>query len=244
MDVGASFAFPFRGRRWLRRVLAGGALETLPLLLAAPVVVELLSGDGPDPALLIWLPPLAVVSLACRLAVLGYLRRIARGILEGTLGEPPSWARPGTLVVEGLSLWLVATTLWLPAFALAAAAVALAAFFGSTAPVWLPAVLAGVPAALVTLFLLPACLVAAVEGNNLALALDLRAITARIARAPGGYLAALAFALATEVLAQFGLLLLCIGLFVTRFAAHVMAVHALATAWRSMPAPAADAQRT
>ncbi|MFZ5785938.1 MAG: DUF4013 domain-containing protein [Acidobacteriota bacterium] len=221
-------------------MLVGGALETLPFVLGIALVAAFLSAERTDWTLVASLAPLALVSLACRFAVLGYLRRVARGILDGTLAEPPSWARPGALVVDGLSLWLVSLALWLPALVVAVTAVALATLAGSTEAVWLPAVLAGGPAALATVFLLPACLLAAVEGESVALALDLRSAAARIARTPGSYTAACAFALATEVLAHFGLLLLVVGLLVTRFAAHVMAVHAFASAWRSMPAPAAE----
>ena len=233
-EISRSFAAPFRDPAWLRRVLVGAALEGLPALLLLPTIAGIF-GHGhrllPRPGLTL-LPVAALVALAARFLVLGYLRRVA---LDGTQPHPaglPAWDRPAEDLVEGLKLWLVAMALWLPAAAVTAGLALLVMSLTNSAMAWLPVILVGPPAALATVLYLPAGLLSAIAGRNAACAFDVDRVTAMIGRNLGPYLLAFLVAIAAEIVAQFGLLLCCAGIFATRFAAHCVGVYAFATAYR------------
>ncbi len=233
-DLSDSFAAPFRHPAWLRRVLVGAALEALPVLLVLPTLAGLV-GHGhrrlPHPSLA--LVPLAVlVALAARFLVLGYLRRVALDALEGGSAGLPPWDRPAEDLVEGLKLWLVAMALWLPAVAVTAGLALLVMSLTNTAMAWLPVILVGPPAALATILYLPAGLLSAIAGRNAARAFDVDRVAAVIGRNFGVYLLAFLIAAAAEIIAQFGLLLCCVGILATRFMAHCVGVYAFATAYR------------
>jgi hypothetical protein len=231
-EIGSSLSFPFRNPAWLRRVLVGAALELVPLPLVLPVVlVSLGRWHRLGWSSVAILPLAAVVGLLCRFLVLGYLRRIAKEVLDGTSRGLPAWDRPADDLVEGLKLWLVAVVLWLPAIAVTVGLVLLFMALASPSAAWLPAIVLGPPLALATLAYLPAGLLATVaEGDPLA-AFDVDRVARRAARALGPYALAFLVAIAAEIIAQFGLLLCCVGIFATRFAAHCVAVHAFASAF-------------
>lgn len=242
-ELGASFAFPFRHPAWLGRLLVGASLEVVPVLLALPTILSLLHArHRPTFHQLAVLPIAIVVGLVCRFLVLGYLRRTARGILDGASGLP-AWDHMGEDIVEGLGLWLVALALWLPAVAVTAGLTLLVIALTSPAMAWLPIVLVGTPAALVTLFYLPAGLLATIAEDHLGAAFGFDRVTEVIGRAFGPYALAFVIAIGAEIVAQFGLLVCCVGIFATRFAAHCVAVHAFSEAYRlgALPAPAASA---
>ena len=241
-ELGASFAFPFRHPAWLGRILVGAGLEVVPLLLALPTILSLLhTHHRPAFRHLAVLPFAVLLALVCRFLVLGYLRRTARGILDGTGSGLPAWDRMGEDIVEGLGLWLVALTLWLPAVAVTAGLTLLVVALTSPAMAWLPIVLVGTPAALVTLLYLPAGLLATVAEDHLGAAFGFDRVTQIIGRAFGPYALAFLIALGAEIMAQFGLLICCVGIFATRFAAHCVAVHAFAEAYRQGTLPASPA---
>lgn len=241
-ELGASFAFPFRHPAWLGRILVGAGLEVIPFLLFLPTILSLLHAHHrPAFRQLAVLPIAIIVGLVCRFLVLGYLRRTARGILDGTGSGLPAWDRMGEDIVEGLGLWLVALTLWLPAVAVTAGLTLLVVALTSPAMAWLPIVLVGTPAALVTLLYLPAGLLATVAEDHLGAAFGFDRVTQIIGRAFGPYALAFLIALGAEIMAQFGLLICCVGIFATRFAAHCVAVHAFAEAYRQGTLPASPA---
>jgi hypothetical protein len=231
-ELGASLSFPFRDPAWLRRVLVGAALELVPLPLVLPVVLASLGRwhrlGWSSFALL---PLAAVVGLLCRFLVLGYLRRIAKEVLEGTSHGLPPWDRLAEDLLQGLKLWLVAVVLWLPTIAMTVGVMLLFMALASPSAAWLPAVVLGPPLVLATLAYIPAGLLATVaEGDPLA-AFDFDRVARRAARAFGPYALAFLVAIAAEIIAQFGLLLCCVGIVATRFAAHCVAVHAFASAF-------------
>ena len=243
-DLSESFAAPFRHPAWLRRVLAGAALEALPVLLFLPTLAGLL-GHGhrrlSHPPLAI-LPLAVLVALAARFLVLGYLRRVALDALEGGSAGLPPWDRPAEDLVEGLKLWLVAVALWLPAVAVTAGLALLVMSLTNTAMAWLPVILVGPPAALATILYLPAGLLSAIARRNAASAFDVDRVAAVIGGNLGPYLLAFLIAIAAEIVAQFGLLLCCVGILATRFLAHCVGVYAFATAYRgATPASASPA---
>lgn len=243
-DLSHSFAAPFGHPAWLRRVLAGAALEALPVLLFLPTLAAL-AGHGHRHPPLALLPLAGTVALAARFLVLGYLRRVALDALGGESAGLPPWDRPAEDIVEGLKLWLVAAALWLPAAAVTAGLALLVMSLTNTAMAWLPLIIVGPPAALATVVYLPAGLLSAIAGRNMAAAFDVDRVAAAIGRNLGPYLLAFLIALAAEIVAQLGLILCCVGIFATRFVAHCVAVYAFATAYRdAAPASAAPAGAT
>ncbi len=227
----------------------GAALEGLPVLLLLPTLAGLL-GRGHRLPLRpgLTLLPLAVLfALGARFLVLGYLRRVALDAMEGGAAGLPAWDRPAEDFVEGLKLWLVAMALWLPAVAITAGLALLVMSLTNAAMAWLPVILVGPPAALATILYLPAGLLSAIAGRNVACAFDVDRVPATIGRNLGPYLLAFLIAVAAEIVAQFGLLLCCVGVLATRFVAHTVAVYAFATAYAEAgpaasvaPAPTGD----
>lgn len=237
-DLGRSLSFPFRHPAWLGRVLIGAALETVPVLFALPLILSLARARHHFAFhLLALLPIVVLVGLLCRFLVLGYLRRTAKGVLDGTADGLPAWDRPAEDVVEGLKLWLVSVILFLPAIGVTAALTLL--FMALTSPhlAWLPVVVVGVPALLVTLFYLPAGLLATIAENEVLAAFAFDRVVGTVGRAFGPYALAILVAIGAEILAQLGLLICCVGIFATRFAAHCVGVHVFATAYRQGMAP-------
>ncbi|MCU0293010.1 MAG: DUF4013 domain-containing protein [Thermoanaerobaculaceae bacterium] len=230
-----SFTFMFRDPRWLHRVIVGALLELAPALLAAPALYLLVRAPSARTAPLLLLPLL--LGLASRFVVLGYLRRLVRGVLDGTLEGLPAWDSTVEDLEEGFALWLAAVGLWLPAAAATFTVWLVAAELGGPAIAWLTALLVAAPAALLTLALTPAALVAAIARDDLAAAFDLPLVTHRLRAAGGTYVLAFVVGITAEVLAQLGLLLCCIGVAATRFLAHCVAVHAFATAFRGGAPP-------
>jgi hypothetical protein len=240
-----SFSYPFRGPSWAGRVVVGGVLELVPLVVVLPVVAPLLRDHDVPPLAGLRLMPLAVIlGLAARLVVLGYLRRVALGVLRGTDTGLPAWDRFGEDLVEGFKLAVALILLWLPAVAVVVGLTLVVTALATPQMAWLPILLAAPPAALLTLGYLPAALLAIIDEGELSAAFDIDRVGRRIAGAFGPYLLAFVIAATAEIVAQFGLLLCCVGIFATRFAAHCVAVHAFATAHRDATAPPAPVGST
>ena len=232
-ELGASFSFPFRHPAWLGRVLIGAALEVMPVVLVLPIVLAALRLRHHFPWQTFAVLPLAVlVGLVCRFLVLGYLRRTAKGVLDGTADGLPAWDRTADDIVEGLKLWLVSVALFLPAIGVTAGLTLLVMALSSPMFAWLPIVMLGPPALLITLIYLPAGLLATVAEGDAFAAFDFERVAETIGRAFGPYAVAFLVAIAAEIIAQFGLLICCVGIFATRFAAHCVGVHVFATAYR------------
>lgn len=211
----------------------GAALEVVPLLLALPVVLAAMRMRHHFSwHVLTVLPFAALVGLVCRFLVLGYLRRTAKGILDGTADGLPAWDRTGDDIVEGLKLWLVSLALFLPAIGVTALFTLLFMALTSAKMAWLPLVVVGPPALVITLFYLPAGLLATVAEEDALAAFNVEHVTHVIERAFGPYAIAFLVAIGAEILAQFGLVICCVGIFATRFAAHCVGVHVFATAYR------------
>ncbi len=238
-DVGGSFAYPFRNPAWLGRILVGAALDVVPVLLVLPAVLTLVRHrHAPSPPALALVALAAAVGLAGRFLVLGYLGRAAAEILKGTSTGLPAWDRMGDDLLEGLKLWLVAVALWLPAVAGTAVLSLLVMALASPALGWLPVILVGPPAAALTLAYLPAGLLAMIAQGEAGAAFAFERVVGTAGRAFGSYAIAFLVAFGAEICAQLGLVLCCVGIFATRFAAHCVAVHAFATAYREGSAAA------
>ena len=231
-DLGKSLGSPFRDPEWPLRTLVGAALEVAPFLVALPLILRLLHRGAHLRAGELPLLGLAcLVALACRWIELGYLRRLAEGTLAGADRAMPRWDRFGADLLEGFKLWLISLGVLLPAIGTVAALAFTTAALGAPRLAWIPVVLVLPPLLLLTLFYLPAALLAAVASGDLGAAFDLGRVLGGISRAPVAYLLAFVVALMALLLAQLGFLLLCIGVFATRFLANCIAVHAFASAW-------------
>lgn len=247
MDMGRSVSFPFIGPAWLGRTLVGALLEVVPVALVFPLTLAALRFVHRPRALHLGPIVLAiVVSLLCRCIVIGYLRRVALGVLDGTATGLPAWDRFTDDLVEGLKLVLVMLGFWLPVIGVTMALVFLSWMASSPSLAWVPLVIVAPPAALLTVAYLPAALLTAIGDGELATAFDLHRINLRLADRWGPYLLAFLFAIAAEIFAQVGLIVFCAGIFATRFLAHAMAVHAFASVMRNdqppgLPPPPATA---
>ncbi len=232
-DLGASFAYPFRHPAWFGRVLVGAVLDLVPIVLLLPLLVNLVRHSRPfGGAAAALLVPAAVLGLAGRILVFGYLARAAREVLDGTSTGLPAWDRMTEDFVEGLKLGLIAVALWLPAVAVTAGLALLVMALTSPAFACLPVVLVGPPALLLTFAYLPAGLLTAVSDGEMASAFDFDRVTETVGRAFGPYALAFLLAFGAEIFAQLGLILCCVGIFLTRFIAHCVTVHAFASAYR------------
>ena len=234
MDLGRSFAYPFRDPAWFPRLAVGALLELLPFLFALPLLFGALEGHTPIPRLVVVLLIPALLGLACRWAQLGYLRRLAAAVLGDPGARLPAWDRFEQDLAEGFKLWLVSVALFLPALGTAAIVAFLAMVVEVPALFWALLVLLVAPLALVVVIYLPAALITAVARHDLAAAFDLGAVWALISHRGGTYVLAFVVAIAAEVLAQFGAMACCVGIFLTRFAAHCVSVHAFCCAYRAM----------
>ncbi len=246
MDVGRSISFPFRDPRWPVRVIVGALLDLLPLVFALPFLAAIVAGRHHAVPRLGPLAALVLVALLTRFIVIGYLRRVARGALDGSDAGLPAWDSFGGDLVSGFRLWLLTLGLWLPALAVTGGAAVLVAVAVSPSLTWVPLLLIGAPLALITLFYLPACLVTAIAEDDLAAAFDFARVSRRVGRALGAYLLAFLLTVAVLIIAQLGVLILCVGIFATRFLARCVAVHAFARAFSEGEAgrPAVPQART
>jgi hypothetical protein len=240
-DLGKSLGSPFRDPSWPAQTLVGAALEIVPFLVALPLILRFLH-EGlrfrTRDAALLGLASLA--ALLCRWVTIGYLRRLARATLAGGDDAMPRWDRFGDDLREGFKLWLVTLGLFLPAVGTAAALAFTTAALGAPRLAWVPVALVLPPLVLLTLFLLPAALLNAVASGDLGAAFDIGRVVATIQRWPSRYLLAFVVALMAMLLSQLGFLLLCVGVFATRFLAAYVTVHAFASAFAdTSSAPAA-----
>jgi len=240
MDFSRSFSYPFAHPTWVLRTLVGAGLEVVPVLLVVPLVVATLRGSAFRPLSLSAVAFAAALGLAARFVVVGYLRRVALDALNGGEGLPP-WDRFGEDLVEGAKLGLVALGLVLPALGITACFAFLFQALGAAELAVIPIAVLLPPLLLATVLYMPAALVATVARADMTAAFDLGRVSATISRATGPYLLAFLIAMATEILAQLGLLLLCAGILATRFLAHCIVVHAFASVYRVAEPPAPPA---
>ena len=231
MEIGRTLSFPFREPSWLRRTAVGALLELFPLLVVGPALLAALRHPGRHAFPVTTIVLGAVAGLGTRWITLGYFRRVALGVFRGDTAGLPAWDRFDEDVLEGIKLWLLSLGVFLPAAGLTAAMAFLLVALGAPWAAWLPVVVVLPVAAVATLFFLPAALLASIAEGELAAAFDVARLSRRIGRAAGPYLLAFLLAVAAEIVAQTGLLLMCVGIFATRFLAHCMAVHAFASAY-------------
>lgn len=232
-----SFIFAFRQPGWLRRVMVGAGLELVPVLIAVPALARLWDLGAQPRHLPGVLVPAILLALAARFVVLGYLRRIVRAAVTGTVVGLPPWEAIGTDLVAGATLWLVSVGLCLPAAVVSFVTWLVLLELGGGVAAVLGTLAVALPAFVATFALLPAALVAAITEGDAAAAFNLPRVLARLRRADGPYVLAFLVAFAAEILAQLGVLLCCVGVVPARFLAHCVTAHAFGTAFRDPSAP-------
>lgn len=232
MEFGRSFSYPFARPTWVLRTLVGAALEVVPMLLVFPIVVGSIRAGHFRPVHIPALALAALLALVCRFVVLGYLRRVALDGLGGDREGLPPWDRFGEDLIEGMKLWLVSLGLVLPALGITASFAFLFRAMGSAELALIPVLVLLPPLLLATVFYLPAAVMATIAEGEMTAAFDAAKVGGVISRAVGPYLLAFLIAIAAEILAQLGLLLLCVGIFATRFLAHCLVAHAFGSVYR------------
>ena len=239
-ELGNSLGSPFRDPAWPARTLVGAALEIVPFLVVAPLIARAFDGRcsfRAREAAFVGLA--ALLALLCRWIEIGYLRRLALAVLAGADGALPRWDRFGSDLVEGFKLSLVTLGLFLPAVGTATALALTAAALGAARLAWAPVVVVFPLLALLTLFYLPAALLTAIASGDLGAAFAAGRVFRAIERWPSRYALAFVITLMALLLAQLGFVLLCIGVFATRFLANCIGVHAFASAYRDADVPVA-----
>ena len=179
-----------------------------------------------------------LTALVCRWVQFGYLRRIAADVLSGGHGGMPAWDRFDTDLAEGFKLWIAAIVLFVPALAVSGGLALLMGAVGLAGWLWLPLAFVLPLSLLATVIYLPAGLANAVAEDSVLAAFDVETVMYRAGVATAAYVLSLAVAVAAEILAQLGLIVLCAGIFVTRFLAHCITAHAVASAWQEAIAAA------
>lgn len=194
---------------WIRKVLVGGLFYIFAMLL-------------------IGIPFL-----------LGYSARMMRNVIRGEAHPLPEWDDLGDYFGEGLQLLLVWLLLTLPVIILAAlfvgGSIAATGFgvpdevAGCSAGLFL---LIAIPIFIVVSLIAPAALTRAIAEQRIKAALELGAVFRFISKNIGNYLIAIAIYLLASFVAQFGIVLFCVGIVLTSFWALMVSCYALADVYR------------
>ena len=225
VDFGRAFTSVTEDPDWIKKVLIGGAFVLLS-------------------SILVGIP-----------FVLGYVGRTLRNVVAGTARPLPEWDDLGGIFSEGLRLAAVylvyvlgvavvfgglGCLLMMPALLLGGArssdfepSQAIGAFSG-LAMVALYGLF--MVASLAMAVYVPAAIARAALRGAVADGFDWRAVVAFIKANLGNYLLSLVVYLAASFLAQFGVILCCVGIFPAIFWSHIVFAHALGQTIRLNPA--------
>ena len=214
MDIGRAFTFVGEDPKWVTKVLIGGGLLLLAIVLGITVIGAILIGA----------------------IVFGYLVQLTRNVIAGERLPLPEWTNFGELLVDGLKAWVVSFVLalplivvnsvvWVPAIIVAAAggdSDAGAAIGGLLSLVGgCLGFLLGIAYAL----MLPVAIGRYAVTRSIAEGLRLGAIFATVRANIGTYLIVLLMIFAASLIGQLGILLCFIGLPFTLFYAQVVQYH-------------------
>jgi hypothetical protein len=214
IDFGRSFTFPTEDPDWIKKILIGGAFSLLcGVLVGIPFV-------------------------------LGYMARLLRNVVAGQARPLPEWDDLGGIFGDGLNLAVVYLVyavvvgvvlcvpfmlLWLPLMAIGGRAEAepsavLGIFSGLGAlAMWGVLMLASIALAIY----LPAALVRAALKGSVGEGFAFAPILAFIRANLQNYLLSIVAFLVAAFVAQFGVLLCCVGIFPATFWSHLVGVIAL-----------------
>jgi len=209
IDLVRAFGFVFEDPFWIRKILIGGLFYLLAFLLVG-------------------IP-----------FVLGYCARLMRNVIRGEAKPLPEWDDLGEYFAEGLQLFLVWVVFLLPALVLGAI------FIGGTVAAsgfGLPEEIAGcsagifllifIPLFLVSAIIVPVALTRAIAEQRMGAAFEIGAVLRFIGQNLVNYLIVIVIYLIANFVAQFGIILFCIGIVLTSFWSLLITSYALADMYR------------
>lgn len=210
-DFVRPFAFTFEDPEWVQKILLGGVF-----VLASMVIVGIFF-------------------------LYGYMARLVRNVIDGVQYPLPAWDDLGDYFVEGLRLFAVIMVYTVPVVVLAIMLIFPAIVMQVTDSdglrgagevmatcVWCLVF----PASLALAVWLPGALLMAVVERRFAAAFDFARIWNFIRGNAGNYILAIVVRLIAGFVAQFGLVLLCIGIVFTGFWAMIVGAYAFAQTYR------------
>lgn len=208
IDFARPFTFVFEDPQWLMKIVIGGLFY-----IAAMFIVGFFF-------------------------IFGYLGRMTRNIIAGNPRPLPEWNDLGEYFAEGLKLSVVALVYILPIFLVMAVLVIpvilLEGRSGEEAAGMMATCLmmAVIPLSLLASIIIPAALVRGMAENRPFAGLEITQVLGFIRNNLTNYLIAFMIYILSSFLSQFGVILLCVGVFFTAFWAQVVATAAFAEAYR------------
>ena len=208
MDFGRSFTFIFNDPRWLNKTLIGGLFYLAGFFLIGYVFI------------------------------LGYLARLVRNVIAGVQHPLPEWDDLGEYFGDGLKLIVVGFGYMLPIIILTALLIIPAVMLGmdnrtgDLSGVFASCVvLLILPVSFLISVILPAAALRCIVLGKVSAAFDIRAVLGFVRENVGNYLMAIAIYFVAGFAAQFGVILLCVGVVFTAFLALAVAAHAFGQVW-------------
>jgi hypothetical protein len=207
-DFVKAFTFVFNDPDWVKKTLLGGLFYMLAMFIVGAFIV------------------------------FGYLAQMMRNVVAGMERPLPEWNNIGGYLVEGLKLSLICIVWYAPLIALALLFVVPVAMLGDPDTEGAAAGLMSCGIGLVILLtllislLLPAALSLAVVRERASAAFEFGTIIAFIRANAMNYVLAIVVYLISNTLSQFGVILLCVGIFFTVFLSLVMTAWAFAETYR------------
>ena len=208
MDFGRSFTFIFNDPRWLNKTLIGGLFYIAGFFLIGYVFI------------------------------LGYLARLVRNVIDGVENPLPEWDDLGGYFADGLKLIVVGFVYMLPIILLTALLIIPAVLLGTDNRTGdLSGAFAGCVVLLILPFsflisaILPAAALRCIVLRKVSAAFDIPAVLRFVRDNAGNYLMAVAIYFVAGFAAQFGVILLCVGVVFTAFLALAVSAHAFAQVW-------------
>lgn len=211
LDFSRAFTFIFQDPDWVKKTLIGGLFYVLSFVLIGAFIV------------------------------FGYLAQLVRNVIAGKQHPLPEWDNIGGYLVEGLKLFLVGLVWYLPfIFVLILAIIPLAMFEnteaeGPAAALFSCGIGLVVVMAMVVAILVPAAMVLAMARQRASAAFEFRTVFSFIRANAMNYVLVIVVYLVTNMLSQFGIVLLCIGVFWTVFLSLAMTAWALGETYRLSP---------
>lgn len=209
IDLVRAFGFVFEDPFWIRKILIGGLFYLLAFLL-------------------IGIP-----------FVMGYCARMMRNVIRGEARPLPEWDDLGEYFAEGLQLFLVWILFLLPVIVLGVL------FIGGTVAasgLGLPEEIAGcsagifllifIPLILISCIIVPVAMTRAVAEQRMGAAFEIGAVLRFIGQNLVNYLIVIVIYLIANFVAQFGIILFCVGIVLTSFWSLLITSYALADMYR------------
>lgn len=229
MDIGRAFTFVTEDPKWVVKVLIGGALMLVNLVLSFGISVVFnlvnLGFLGPLVSTLLTAPILMLL--------LGYTIQVARNVIAGTAQALPEWANWELLGRDGVKAWVVQTLLYLPVLVVSM----FSSLFARTgnAGGGLVALCLSCLVFLLAIglgLLYPVALGRFAATGDVARALNVGALVATFRRQPGTYLLTALVSFAAVLVGSLGVILCGIGLPFTLFYAFLVVYHLIGQAYR------------